>query len=178
MGMEPLPSLRLHAVPHPSAPVRRAGFALDHPYLEQCWAPIVGPTSVLLLRRMPMLWREGLSVEVDPAELAASLGLGTGTGRNSPLVRTLDRLERFGFAQQRILGDLEVFTEVAPVADRQLDRLPAWSRQRHQVLLGAHLDRLAAPAATPPAPTDVAARLNYMTRPAANARRPEPSLQR
>lgn len=178
MGMEPDSSLQLHAVPHPSAPVRQAGFALDHPYLEQCWTPIVGPTSVLLLRRMPVLWREGLSVEVDPSELAASLGLGKGTGRNSALARTLDRLERYRFAQQRIPGDLEIFTEVPPVADRQLDRLPAWSRNRHQVLLGTHLDRLAAPAATPPAPTDIAARLEHMTRPATHVRRPEPSLQR
>jgi hypothetical protein len=175
--MEPVPSLRLHAVPHPSAQVRQAGFALDHPYLEQCWAPVIGPTSVLLLRRMPVLWRDGLTVEVDPAELAASLGLSPRVGRHGALARTLDRLERYEFAHRGTPGDLEVFTELPPVTQRHLDRLPAWSRQRHHELLGTHLDRLAARHSTPPAPTDIAARLEHMSRPDPSAHRPHPSLQ-
>ncbi len=81
--METNQLVRLHAVPHPSAPVRRAGFPLDHPYLEQCWAPVIGPTSVLLLRRLPVLWRENVSIELELEELAGSLGLGHSTGRNA-----------------------------------------------------------------------------------------------
>lgn len=39
--METNQLVRLYAVPHPSAPVRQAGFPVDHPYAEQCWARLV-----------------------------------------------------------------------------------------------------------------------------------------
>jgi hypothetical protein len=39
--------------------------------------------------------------------------------------------------------ELGVRTEVAPLNPRQLARLPDWSRQVHDRLLGTHLDRLA-----------------------------------
>jgi hypothetical protein len=38
---------------------------------------------------------------------------------------------------------LGVRTEVAPLSGRQLARLPEWTRQVHDRLLGTHLDRLA-----------------------------------
>ena len=141
--METSHVLRLHGVPHPAAPVRQAGFPLDHPYVEQCWAPVIGPTSVLLLRRLPVLWREGMSIEVEVDELAGSLGLGNSSGRHGAMRRTLDRLARFRFAEFAGPADLEVFTEAPPLPGRQLDRLPAWTRDRHEHLLGAHLDSLA-----------------------------------
>ena len=37
---------------------------------------------------------------------------------------------------------LGVRTEVAPLSRRQLARLPEWTRQVHDRLLGTHLDRL------------------------------------
>lgn len=45
--------IRFHGVPHPEPRIRQVGFSLDHPYVEQCWTPVLGPTSVLLLRRYP-----------------------------------------------------------------------------------------------------------------------------
>ena len=39
--------------------------------------------------------------------------------------------------------ELGVRTEVAPLSARQLARLPEWTRQVHDRLLGMHLDRLA-----------------------------------
>lgn len=169
--------VRLHAVPHPSAPVRQAGFPLDHPYIEQCWASLIGPTSVLLLRRLPVLWRENVSFEVSLEDLAGSLGLGRSTGRNGSLQRTLDRLVRFRFAAAEGPGDLAVFTEVPPVLAHQLDRLPAWCQSRHVQLLGAHLDGLAQLHAAPASPTNLAARLDRLSRPGPSAR-PVPSLHR
>lgn len=175
--MEPSETVRLHAAPHPSPPVRQAGFALDHPYLEQCWTPVIGPTSVLLLRRMPLVWQEDLSPAVDLRELAASLGLGRSSGRNGALQRTVERLVRFRFASHSGPGELDVFTEAPPVPDRQLDRLPAWNRSRHDVLLGAHLDRLAELHHQPPSPGDITGRLNALTRPT-NDRHPTLTLHR
>ena len=175
--METTQPVRLHAVPHPSAPVRQAGFPLDHPYVEQCWAPVIGPTSVLLLRRLPVLWRESLSVEVELEELSGSLGLGHSTGRNGSLQRTLDRLVRFRFAVVEGPADLAVFTEAPPVSAKNLERLPAWCQSQHVQLLGAHLDRLAQLQVAPASPTNLAARLDRLSRPAPTAR-PVPSLHR
>lgn len=39
--METNQPVRLHALPHPSAPVRQAGFPHDHPYAEECWVRLV-----------------------------------------------------------------------------------------------------------------------------------------
>ncbi len=169
--------VRLHAVAHPSAQVHRAGFGLDHPYIEQCWAPLLGPTSVLLLRRLPVLWQAHAHVEIEIGELARSLGLGASTGRHGSLQRTLDRLVRFHFAVSEGPLDLGVFTEAPPVPTRRLDRLPQWCQNRHAHLLGEHLDRLAQHHATPTNPTDVAARLDRLSQPNPTAR-PAPSLHR
>lgn len=141
--METQSVIRLHGVPHPQAQVRQVGFPLDHAYVEQCWTPIVGPTSVLLLRRATLLWREGMSAEVEIEDLARSLGLGKSSGRNGSMQRTLERLCRFQFASFTGPAELEVFTEVPPLSPRHLERVPGWTRNRHEHLLGLHLDELA-----------------------------------
>jgi hypothetical protein len=176
--MERTDPIRLHATPHPSVEVRRAGFPLDHPYLEHCWTPLLGPTSVVLPRRIPQLWRDqDLTAELSAGELAASIGLGRSTGRSGPLSRTFERLARFRFAEVAGPGEFNVFTEVPPVRDRQLERLPAWNRQRHDDLLGVHLDHLAASHRRPPSPSDVSARLDAMATVHADTR-PVPTLHR
>jgi hypothetical protein len=144
--------LDLHAVPHPDSPVRQAGFPLDHPYLEHCWTPVLGPSSVLLLRRCPWLWREATPTCVSTEELAGQLGLGRGTGGSSPVWHTVQRVVRFRFAVMPAPGELHVYTEVPPVPARQLDRLPTWCQAEHERLLGTHLDALARPAGQAAAP--------------------------
>lgn len=131
----------IHATLHPEAVLRRVGFALDHPYVEHCWSAVVGPTSTLLLRRLPLLWREQEPAVVQVRDLARSLGLGGETGK---LRRVLGRLVDFGFANRPGEGVLEVYTAVRPLTPRQVERLPEWSQQTHSRLLGAHLDELAA----------------------------------
>src|SRR5437764_3571118 len=113
-------AIDLHADPHPLAAVRQAGFPLDHPYLEQCWTPVVGPSSVLLLRHCAWLWRDAMPLRIPVEALAAELGLGKGTSRNSPIWRTIDRLVRFGFATLREPAELRIYTEVPPLAPRHL----------------------------------------------------------
>lgn len=134
--------LVIHPAPHPRVDVHRAGFPLDHPYLEQCWTPVLGPSSVLLLRRMSLLWRDATPALLSTSELGAQLGLGRGTGRHSPANRTVDRIVRFGFASWSSPSSLDVFTEIPPVPAKQLDRLPQWCVERHDSLLSAHLDGL------------------------------------
>ena len=135
----------LHAVPHPSVTVRRIGFPLNHPYLEHCWAPVIGPSSVLLLRRCFRLWREAEPARIPVRELAHQLGLGQGTGAHSPVWHTLDRVVRFRFAARASETEFHVFTEVPPLRPRQLDGLPGWCQDEHERILAQHLTALATP---------------------------------
>ncbi len=147
----------LHPVPHPSAPVRQVGFPLDHPYLERCWTPVIGPSSVLLLRQCTALWRRSAPARVPAEDLARQLGLGNGTARSSALWHTVERVVRFRFAAMPVAGELRVYTEVPPVRGHQLERLPSWCREEHERLLGQHLDRLARISQAAPAPPPDAA---------------------
>lgn len=150
----------LHARPHPDLEVQRAGFPLDHRYVEQCWAPVIGPTSTLLLRRLPWLWRAGTTVAVSMADLGQSLGVGSGTGRSSMIVRTLDRLVKFGFATPSGSGELDVFTEARPLSPRHLTRVPAWTKVLHEQLLTAHLGELSVQASRARHPSNVSQQLS------------------
>lgn len=141
--MEPTSSLRIHAAPHPDPQVRRAGFPLDHRYVEQCWAAVLGPSSILLLRRASELWEQELSPKIPVRELSSMIGLGHSHGRKGVMWRTLDRLERFKLAEITGPSDITIFTEVPPLSPTQLGRVPTWTRDRHYVLLDAHLAELA-----------------------------------
>lgn len=164
--------LTIHAAPHPNAQVCQVGFELGHPYVEQVSAGIIGPTSVLLLRRLPLLWRQQEPARVQAGELARSLGLGSHTTSSpSRLWRTIERLRQFGFARQGPDGAVEVFAQVPALTPRQVARLPEWSQEAHHRLLGQHLDRLAgtaSPSTTVPAP-DLGARLDRLEYPRAAA---------
>ena len=115
-GMTLRPELiELHATPHPVPALRRSGFALDHPYLEQCWGPLIGPSSVALLRHCAARLAEaGGPVRVSTADLAAQLGRKPARGAHSPLWHTVDRLVRFSFARSsEDHARLAVYTSVA-----------------------------------------------------------------
>ena len=136
-------ALEVHPVRHWLAPVRQAGFPLDHPYLEQCWAPVLGPSSVLLLRHCNALWADSAPARVPLAQLGRQLGLGGGTAPSSHIWRTVGRVVDNGFAVHAGPGELHVYTEVPPVPARLLARTPTWCRAAHDRLLGEHLDALA-----------------------------------
>jgi hypothetical protein len=155
----PVP-LRIHPVPHPNAHVRQVGFPLDAAYVEQVWAGVIGPSSLLLLRRIPVLWHhQGQPATVALDELGQSLGL-----RPHIAHRSVQRLVRFGMAHWLPSGDLAVPTRVAPLSARQLRRVTSMTRQAHHQLLGAHLDRLArAPTASvPDLDARITARLDHL----------------
>lgn len=141
-GMEQVRLLSFTPVDHPDERVQRIGFDLTDPYVEQCWSAVVGPTSTLLLRRMPVLWETGAPAEIEASELSRSLGLGGGTGDNSLLTRSMERLVRFRLARPTTTdAGLEVFRQVAPLAARQLDRVSQWTLDTHERLFSAHLER-------------------------------------
>ena len=128
-------------VNHPNRQVRQIGFDLSDTYVEQCWSAVVGPSAVVLLRRMPELWRHEVPAKMPADELSRSIGLGGGTGPNSRLAATLERLTKFGLARRGGDSDrFDVFLEVAPLQARQLERAPGWTRVTHERLFSAHLE--------------------------------------
>jgi hypothetical protein len=94
--MEPPEVLAIHAVPHPNPKVRRVGFTLDDPSVEQVWAGVIGPSALLVLRRLPALWCESEPAVVDMRELGQSLGLGRSLARSGRTWRTIERIVGFG----------------------------------------------------------------------------------
>lgn len=95
-------------------------------YAETYWLPVIGPSSLWALRRLAT-WMtatpDGLVVPLT--DLAHELGLGGGTGRNAPVVRTLARLVVFEMAQiDRARESLAVRRRVPPLARRHIRRLP------------------------------------------------------
>jgi hypothetical protein len=111
--------------------VESQGFGPRSMYVEMCWLPILGPTSTWLYRRLGS-WAEynpdGLRVDLN--DLATDVGLGSGVGRQSPLMRSLERLARFGVA--RWAGDeLQVRRALGPVSHRQLENLSEPTRRLH-----------------------------------------------
>ena len=86
------------AVPHPNPKVRRVEFTLDDPNVEQVWAGDIGPSALLVLWRLPVLWRAREPALVDLRELGQSLGLGPSLAPSGRTWRTIERLVGFGMA--------------------------------------------------------------------------------
>jgi len=99
------------------------GFDARSEYVETYWLPVLGPSCVLLARRLvSWLEAEPEGFDVSMVALAGSLGLGAGLGRHAPIVRTLARLADFGLAH---VGDTYAVRAVfPPLSSRQIARLP------------------------------------------------------
>lgn len=117
-------------------------------YVERFWLPVLGPSTVWLLRRLA----DGLDehpegFELDLAETARALGVGMRGGRNSPMVKTIERTCRFGAARLYGSGGLAVRRRLAPLTRAQAERLPDQLREEHAAWLtrprgGHEVDRL------------------------------------
>lgn len=120
---------------HSSVPTDRLGYAPDDAYVEVFWLPILGPSSVLALRRLST-WLssspDGLTVQL--ATLSGCLGLGHGTGRRASIVRTLGRLLDFHLAT--IETDRYLVSRAVPLLSaRLLRRLPPGLLTAHEQLI-------------------------------------------
>lgn len=105
------------------------------PYVETFWLPVIGPTTLLLLRRANSHLDARRTGEIPTELLAQSLGLGPSISRSSKLSDTLDRAERYGFAKLSFQGDeLRVRTHAPPLPERYVKRLPAPLQSLHQHL--------------------------------------------
>jgi hypothetical protein len=110
-------------------------------YCERFWLPVVGP-SVYLLGRRFAVWLDtspdGVTVPLVP--LSAAIGLGQGTGRGSPLIRSLARMVAFGLARIDPRDRLEVRRRWPPLTLARARRLPGWLAQDHDAAIRAAAD--------------------------------------
>jgi hypothetical protein len=145
--------------------LERVGFPLEDPYLEEVYASVLGPSSVLFLRRAGRLLADHPDgVNLDVVDLSRSLGLGArpdtrDVGRNSPLRRTMDRLVRFRMASWRDDDRLAVHTKVPALERHRVARLPETVQTAHHRLLTDHLS------GSSPGPRDEISRRRRARRP-------------
>lgn len=111
------------------APGDPDGYPITHPYVEDLYVPIVGPSTYLLLRlldRMADEHPDTFTLSLD--EIAHRLGLGN-KGRSSRTTRTIDRLCSFRLAVRISEDTIVIPRRLPPLSNRQLDRLtPALGR--------------------------------------------------
>lgn len=125
-------SLRLRPLPALSTPA----FALDHPYFEIVYAPLIGPTAVLLARAMGRhLHEAGGPTILDATDLALEIGVRStavnAMGRRSRLVRAVDRLARNQIIVRQDDRTLGLRTAVPVLDDKRIGKLPSFARQMH-----------------------------------------------
>lgn len=93
-----------------------------HPYVEQEWLPIVGPTTYVLMRHL------ATRLETDPegftlhmADCAHALGLGTSVSRTSMVIKAFCRLVNYKAAHPLDPEhELGIVTRLPPVGRRRV----------------------------------------------------------
>jgi hypothetical protein len=108
------------------------GFDARSAYVETYWLGLLGPSCVLAARRLAAwLEAEPAGFEISLVALAGTLGLGSGTGRHAPIVRTLSRLVDFHIAS--IADTYAIRRTFPPLSSRQIARLPDHLAAAHAI---------------------------------------------
>ncbi len=109
-------------------------------YVERFWLPTLGPTTLLLLRRVASTFdRSADPITIDVADLSQSLGLGARDGSSSPLLRSVDRLIQFDLAVLMKPGHYAVRRNVPPVNRRHMHRIPLALQREHESWVASQL---------------------------------------
>lgn len=114
------------------APGADHGYDPRSEYVEQFWLALLGPSTVVLLRRLAMgleQWPDGF--ECSTRELSWSLGLGH-VGPGAAFGRVLRRSEDFGMTCLQPDSELMVRRLMPPVPLRMVRRLPVWLQEAHR----------------------------------------------
>jgi hypothetical protein len=102
-------------------------------YVERYLTGLVGPSVVLLVRRLARgLAEHPAGFSMAPADTARAIGLSGGLGPNAPMSRTLDRACMFGLMRRDAPEQLEVRTHLPLLTPRQLRKLPLAVRSSHE----------------------------------------------
>lgn len=114
------------------------GHPVRSSYVELFWLPILGPTSMVLLRRLVIGFEHAPGgYRIGVQDTARSLGVGLPTSRQSTFLRALHRLVIFRTA--RFAGDaLQVHRRLPSLHAGQVRRLPASLRAAHATAVTRH----------------------------------------
>jgi hypothetical protein len=127
-----LPLFVLTVEPWADPVVDELGVDPRAPYVERFWLPVLGPSTVLFLRRVAdRLDDEPDGFTLDLTDTARSLGVGMRSGRNAPILKTVERCCRFGAARMWGHDVLSVRRRLAPLNRAQVERLPEGLRAEH-----------------------------------------------
>lgn len=127
------PPTVLPILPWPDPVIDALGHDPRSTYVERFWLGILGPSTTWLLRHLAAgLDASPQGFELDLAQTALALGLGSRGGRHSPFMRALTRLCQFDLAEARAGGGLAVRSKVPPLNRRQVLRLPPPLAQAHE----------------------------------------------
>lgn len=120
------PPSALRVRPWPDSVLDRVGIDPRSQYVERFWLPLLGPSSILFMRRLAAeLEASPAEVELDIESTAKSLGLGMRGGRNSPFMRTVQRCCQFHLAHfEEPAGLLLARRKLPPLTRPQVNRLP------------------------------------------------------
>lgn len=123
----------LHVRPWLDEVLDHAGLDPRSSYVEDYWLPVLGPSTVWLLRRLAAGFEycyEGFDLDLD--ETARSLGLGDRSGRHSPFVRAVNRTVQYNLARLTGPDELTVRRRLPPLNRHMLRRLSPALQARHQ----------------------------------------------
>ena len=110
---------------------------VTHPYRHRWWLPLIGPTATCLLDHLGVHAADDNWQLIAADTLTVSIGVGKGTGTNSPLIRSLDRLTRFKFGHFDIEpgGDCDpcitLYRTIGTPSIRTIRRWPGGMQQAH-----------------------------------------------
>jgi hypothetical protein len=122
----------LHIRPWPDEVLDRLGFDPRSSYVEDYWLPVLGPSTVLLMRRLAAGFEycyEGFDLDLD--ETARSLGIGDRSGRHSPFVRAVNRTIQYHLSRLDGPEELAVRRRLPPLNAQMLRRLSPALQARH-----------------------------------------------
>ena len=127
-----LPLEQLHVTPWHDPVVDAVGHDLRSPYVERYWLALLGPSTVLLLRRLAIgLAEHPDGFVVDLEETARSIGLGLRGGAGGPFLRAVARTGQFHISRPAGEGAIEVRTRVQTLTHHQVSRLPQQLQEEH-----------------------------------------------
>lgn len=95
-------------------------------YVELYWLPVLGPTAILLLRRLHILLKQNSgSFSIPRNQLALEMGIAQWHGPNSPFGRSLKRCCDFSLLHPQSGGLVYVRQRIPNLPPRLSHRLPA-----------------------------------------------------
>ena len=130
----------------PDQLIETFGFNAESQYVEHFWLPILGPSCIILMRRLDRLTREGaLAHSVALKDLSAEVGLGSPNGYGMSITRTVNRLIQFDMGKVVGGNTVAVRTHLPPLNYKQQLRLPEHVARLHNALMVDGFERYDTP---------------------------------